>query len=92
MLFLSKYSKKPLHFFGFIGGIIFSIGIIILIYLSIIHFQGHKIGERPLLFLGMLLVISGFQVLFTGFLADLFISINNENSDSSSVLLKYSSK
>ncbi len=92
MLFLSRYSKRPLHFFGFVGGIIFLVGVLILIYLSIIHFQGHAIGRRPLLFLGMLLVISGFQVLFTGLLADLIISLNSSNNDGSNILLKYSSK
>ena len=92
MLFLSRYSKRPLHFFGFIGGVILFIGVIILIYLSIVHFQGHRIGQRPLLFLGMLLVLGGFQVLFTGFLADLFISLNNGSNDGSNILLKYSSR
>ncbi len=92
MLFLSKYSKRPLHFFGFIGGVLTLIGAIILIYLSIIHFQGEAIGTRPLLFLGMLLIISGFQVLFTGFLADLIISLSSKNHQGSNILLKYQSK
>lgn len=91
MLFLSKFSKRPLHFFGFIGGIMAFIGILILIYLSIIWFGGQSIGRRPLLFLGMLLVISGFQILFTGLLADLILSIHSKNNDSS-ILLKYESK
>ena len=90
MLFLSKFSKRPLHFFGFIGGILAFIGLVILIYLSIIWFGGESIGRRPLLFLGMLLVISGFQVLFTGLLADLILNIHSRNNDSS-ILLKYSS-
>ena len=91
MLFLSKYSKRPLHFFGFVGGVVFVLGIIILLYLSVIHFQGHSINRRPLLFFGMLLVLAGFQVLFTGFLADLIISLHNTESNGSNVLLKYSS-
>lgn len=81
LLFLTRYSHRPLHFFGTVGGILFFIGIIILLYLSIIHFQGQAIGRRPLLFLGMLLVLSGFQVLFTGFLADLMLNISNKNSN-----------
>lgn len=91
ILFLSKFSKRPLHFFGFTGGILSFIGLIILIYLSIIWFQGESIGRRPLLFLGMLLVISGFQVLFTGFLADLILSLNSKSNGSPNILLKYSS-
>src|SRR3989344_1096716 len=49
MLFLSKYGKRPLHFFGFIGAILFGLGILISIYLSILHFLGEAIGTRPLL-------------------------------------------
>ena len=78
MLFLTRYSKRPLHFFGAIGGIFLLIGILISIYLTIVHFQGYAIGRRPLLFLGMLLIIAGFQVLFTGFLADLIINISQK--------------
>lgn len=90
MIFLSKYSQRPLHFFGMIGGFLLFIGILILSYLSYIHFQGEAIGRRPLLFLGMLLVLSGFQVFLTGFLADLFINISYKNTDES--VLKYSSR
>lgn len=77
MLFLTQYGKRPLHFFGMIGGLLFLIGFIILGYLSWLHFAGHTIGTRPLLFLGIVLLISGLQVLMTGFLADLLINIAN---------------
>lgn len=91
MLFLSKYSQRPLHFFGIVGLILFFLGILILGYLSILHFQGHAIGRRPLLFFGMLLILSGLQVLFTGFLADLFLHIsqNGNNKESS---IKYGTR
>jgi glycosyltransferase involved in cell wall biosynthesis len=88
MLFLSRYSIRPLHFFAPIGGIMFFVGSVILIYLTIIWFSGESIGRRPLLFLGMLLVISGLQVLFTGFLADLLINSSTKNNKEE-ILLKY---
>ena len=88
MLFLVRYSSRPLHFFGMIGGILLFIGFSILGYLSIIWFQGESIGRRPLLFLGMLLVLGGFQVFFTGFLADLMISLFNKGKQE--FPLKYS--
>lgn len=75
MLFLSRYSKRPMHFFGPIGGILLTFGIVILIYLSILRFQGETIGNRPLLIFGVLFVITGLQIFFTGFLADLIIHI-----------------
>src|SRR3989344_782022 len=90
MLFLSRYSKRPLHFFALVGGLIFLIGVGILAYLTLLRIEGYSIGRRPLLFLGMLLVISGLQVLFTGLLADLFISKSNEN-DNEEIILKYKS-
>ncbi len=79
ILFLSRYAERPLHFFGFVGGILSAIGFIILLYLSILHFQGRPIGDRPLLFFGLLLVLAGFQVFFTGFLADLILHISGKN-------------
>jgi len=91
MLFLSKYSKRPLHFFAPIGGILFTIGAIILVYLTTLRLQGYTIGQRPLLFLGMLLVISGLQVFFTGFLADLILHRSSRDEDDS-FLLKYSNE
>lgn len=80
ILFLTKYAKRPLHFFGLFGGSISLIGFFILVYLSILHFLGQRIGDRPLLIFGMLLVLAGFQVLFTGFIADLIININEKRN------------
>lgn len=76
MLFLTKYGKRPLHFFGMIGGFLFLIGTLVLLYLSWVHFTGHSIGTRPLLFLGIVLLLVGIQVLMTGFLADLLINLH----------------
>ena len=76
MLFLTKYGKRPLHFFGTLGGILFTVGLVVLAYLSYVHFTGHAIGDRPLLLLGIVLLLSGLQVLVTGFLADLVINLS----------------
>lgn len=80
MLFLSRYADRPLHFFGWFGTAVFLIGVGILGYLTVLKLQGHGIGERPILFLGMLLVISGLQVLFTGILADLIINLAKQQT------------
>lgn len=89
MLFLSKYGNRPLHFFGVAGSILILIGIIILGYLSMLWFGGESIGRRPLLFLGMLLMLAGLQVFFTGFLADLIINLTRRKGVDH--LLKYAS-
>lgn len=93
MIFLQKYSKRPMHFFGVFGSLLILLGVVILIYLTIIHFQGEAIGNRPLLLFGVLSVLAGFQVFFTGFLADLVLHISkkDEQLSSSSYILKYSS-
>ncbi len=95
MFFLAKFSKKPLHFFGFIGGIFAFIGFIVLVYLSYLRFSGESIGNRPLLLFGVLLFITGLQIFFTGFLADLIISISQnskmETENANFFPIKYSS-
>lgn len=90
VLFITRYSSRPLHFFSLVGGILFTIGIFILGYLSLLHFQGETIGRRPLLFFGMILVLSSLQIVFTGFLADLITNLSQK--DQNSPLLKYSSE
>jgi glycosyltransferase involved in cell wall biosynthesis len=82
MLFLSKYAKRPLHFFGFVGGVVSAIGFFIILYLSVLHFMGEAIGQRPLLTFGMLLMLAGLQVLFTGLLADLILHISQKDNHS----------
>jgi glycosyltransferase involved in cell wall biosynthesis len=96
MFFLTKYRTRPLHFFGVIGGLFLLVGFIILLYLTYIHtFLGQPIYRRPILFGGVLLVISGFQVFFTGFLADLMINLSysspGEANSPQNFPLKYTS-
>ena len=90
MLFLSKYSKRPFHFFGAAGSLMVLIGALILGYLTYLKILGEAIGQRPLLFLGMLFIISGFQLFFTGFLADLIINISSKKQKD--FTFKYSSE
>ena len=76
MFFLMKYTRRPLHFFGRIGSALFLVGFSVLAYLSVLWLQGVGIGTRPLLMLGVLLVLIGGQTVFTGLLADLIVSVN----------------
>lgn len=96
MLFIVKYGKKPLHFFGIVGGLLAFIGIIFLSYLTVLRILGERIGNRPLLFFGMLLVLAGFQIFFTGFLADLIIHLSQNpkiiNEENLHYPIKYSNE
>lgn len=95
MIFLVKYSKKPLHFFGVVGGALLLVGLAIFTYLSIWWFMGHSIGTRPLFFTSILLILGGLQIFFTGFLADLMINIAHApktmDEDNLHFPIKYSS-
>lgn len=71
--FMSKFGKRPMHFFGLMGTFSFFFGFVILAYLTFAKFAYHayKMTERPLFFLGLLLIIFGSQLFLTGFLAEL---------------------
>ncbi len=71
ILFLTNFKTKPLHLFGFLGLSIVGLGIIICLYLTALWFSGQSIGNRPLLFLGILLIITGIQLFTSGLLAEL---------------------
>lgn len=82
VLFLGKFERNPLHFFGILGGLLFFAGLLINGYLTIQWFGGVWIGNRPILFLGILLMIVGIQFISLGLLAEM-ITARGEN-------LKYS--
>ncbi len=71
--FISKFSKRPMHFFGAWGSLSFFLGFVVLTYLSIakIAYNQYQMTQRPLFFLGLLLIIFGSQLFLTGFLAEL---------------------
>lgn len=73
MLFMQKYKTKPMHLFGGLGIASFSIGALINFYLLILKLLGHDIGNRPLLTLGIVLLLAGIQLITTGFLAELIM-------------------
>ena len=81
MYFLVKYTKRPLHFFSKLGGILLLAGFVILSYLSVLWLMGESIGRRPLLIFGVLFVIAGIQTVFTGLLADLMVNFHRSDSD-----------
>jgi glycosyltransferase involved in cell wall biosynthesis len=76
--FLMKYMGRPLHFFGRIGLALFGIGFITLCYLTYLWLGSTPIGSRPLLSLGVLLVLIGGQIVLTGLLADLILKIHSD--------------
>ncbi|NBC17584.1 MAG: glycosyltransferase [Bacteroidetes bacterium] len=72
--FLTRFAARPLHFFGGLGTLAFLAGFVISLWLSIEKiFYNRYLGDRPLLLLGMLLILLGAQLFSTGLLGDMFI-------------------
>lgn len=73
IFFLTRYTKKPLHLFGGVGLLFFVTGFLICAYLAYVKLSGQAIGGRPLLLLGVLLLVVGVQVITIGLLGELLI-------------------
>jgi glycosyltransferase involved in cell wall biosynthesis len=71
MVFMRKYLQKPMHLFGPIGFFSLGIGILINIYLLILKLMGQDIGGKPLLILGLILLLGGIQFITIGIVADI---------------------
>ena len=71
VVFLTRYTKRPLHFFGLIGSFFLLVGLGINTYLTVEWFLGTPIGSRPILFLGILLVLVGIQIITTGLIGEM---------------------
>ena len=73
IMFVGKFGKRPMHFFGAWGTISFLFGFLVFIYLTISKFFLDKTGmtQRPLFFFAILAMIIGTQLFLTGFIAEL---------------------
>lgn len=71
VIFITKYHRAPLHFFGFSGAAIFFVGFLIELYFAIAWFMGQGIGQRPLFLLGILMLIVGAQFVLFGLLGEM---------------------
>jgi glycosyltransferase involved in cell wall biosynthesis len=81
MIFFQKYFRRPIHLFGPIGIICFGLGMIINMYLLVLKVLGEDIWGRPLLFLGVSLVLAGIQFLTFGLIAELMMRIYFESQN-----------
>jgi dolichol-phosphate mannosyltransferase len=78
--FIGRYRHRPLHLFGGLGLGLGGLGFVILVYLTILKIYGHAIGERPLLILGVLLVVVGLQFFSLGLISELITSQHEERA------------
>jgi len=80
--FMMNYSSRPLQFFGAIGLVSTSLGVLIGLFLTIQKlFFGIGIGDRPMLLLSVLLVFIGLQFITSGLLAEMMTRTYHESQD-----------
>ena len=78
--FIGRYRHRPLHLFGGLGLALGLAGIAILVYLTVVKATGHAIGQRPLLTLGVLLVVVGMQFFSLGLISEMITSHHEERA------------
>jgi dolichol-phosphate mannosyltransferase len=78
--FMGRYRHRPLHLFGGLGLLLTTVGVVVLVYLTIVKLGGEAIGHRPLLTLGVLLVVVGMQFLSLGLISELITSHHEERA------------
>jgi len=71
MLFFKKYMQKPMHLFGNTGIFLVAIGLLINVYLLVLKVMGNDIWGRPILILGMLLLLTGIQFVTIGIVVEI---------------------
>ncbi len=79
VLFLSRYTKRPLHLFGVAGTFAFIVGLVIAGYLTYERLTLKSyLTNRPLLFLAVLLMIIGVQAVSIGLLGEMITAANSQ--------------
>jgi dolichol-phosphate mannosyltransferase len=78
--FMGRYRHRPLHLFGGLGLLLTTVGVVVLVFLTIVKLGGEAIGHRPLLTLGVLLVVVGMQFLSLGLISELITSHHEERA------------
>lgn len=73
LMFMKNYGQRPMHFFGSWGLVIFGIGLAINLYMLVLKILGNDIWGKPLLLLGILLVLAGFQLITIGIISELMM-------------------
>jgi len=78
--FMGRYRHRPLHLFGGLGLLLGGAGVVLLVYLTIVKLTGQAIGQRPLLTLGVLLVVVGMQFFTLGLISEMITSHHEERA------------
>jgi glycosyltransferase involved in cell wall biosynthesis len=88
MYFFMRFSTRPGHFFGTLGLLFGALGGGSLAYLSVIKLMGSDIGQRPLLIIGVLLVMMSVQFILTGVQSEMISRIYYSAKENKSYVLR----
>ncbi|VAW12724.1 Glycosyl transferase, group 2 family [hydrothermal vent metagenome] len=85
--FISKFSKRPMHFFGLIGTIIFLLGLIAAVAVGVNklfaisqNISAPKVTESPYFYIALIAMVIGTQLFLTGFIAELVSRSSSERN------------
>lgn len=81
MLFFKKYMQKPMHLFAQAGLLLFSLGVLINVYLLVCKLMGEDVWGRPILILGALLVMAGIQLITVGIIVEVLMRTYYESQN-----------
>ena len=83
IIFINKFGKRPMHFFGFLGIISFLIGFAISFYLAYAKFfyDQYNMTDRPIFYLSLLCMIIGSQLFLAGFIGEMIVRKTKSYND-----------
>ena len=80
--FMTRFASRPMHFFGTFGTLAFLGGFLISLWISVDKLvYGHPIGDRPLLLLGIMLILVGVQMFTTGLIGQMIVEPRMQRTD-----------
>jgi len=85
VLFLTRYLRRPLQLFGTLGAFSFLCGIVLGLYLTYLRLFGPGIGWRPALFLDILFIVVGVQLISMGLLGEMIRNLAYRSEDEYSI-------
>ncbi|WP_217914262.1 glycosyltransferase family 2 protein [Miltoncostaea marina] len=71
ILFVGRFRQRPMHLFGGLGMLLLAAGVVICAYLAVLRITGEGIGGRPLLLLGVLMIVVGVQLFTIGLVSEM---------------------
>jgi glycosyltransferase involved in cell wall biosynthesis len=86
--FLSSYSTRPLQMFGGVGLGMGVLGTVVCLYVTWQRLFGYESANRPLLFLGITMVLGGIQLVMTGLLAEMLSRTYHESQDKPTYVIR----